>query len=163
MTGFIISDVTYWMVYTELTGILLWWIIYISILYRVIGKRKATVQPVKSSRRKPKKEKKAKKDPNKPKRPPSAFFVFLFVSLSNLFLWNFFDYANLRIHLKLTMLLWYSEEFRQEFKRDNPNVKAVSAVSIHAYFLFWKRKSLLIYGIIDTWYSASEGWKSCRR
>lgn len=28
-----------------------------------------------------KKQKNAKKDPNKPKRPPSAFFVFLFVSL----------------------------------------------------------------------------------
>lgn len=55
------------------------------ILFRKVGKRKAATQADKSSKRKAKKEKMAKKDPNKPKRPPSAFFVFLFVSLSVLF------------------------------------------------------------------------------
>ncbi|XP_022745500.1 high mobility group B protein 1-like isoform X2 [Durio zibethinus] len=67
----------------------------ISILFRKVGKRKASVD--RSSIRKAKKERKAKKDPNRPKRPPSAFFVFL-------------------------------EEFRATFKREHPNVKAVSAV-----------------------------------
>lgn len=51
-------------------------------LFRKIGKRKAVAKADKSSKRQPKKQKNAKKDPNKPKRPPSAFFVFLFVSLS---------------------------------------------------------------------------------
>lgn len=47
--------------------------------FRRVGKRKAD----QSSQRKAKKEKMAKKDPNKPKRPPSAFFVFLYVSLTS--------------------------------------------------------------------------------
>ena len=51
----------------------------ISIVSRKVGKRKA---PAKPSQQRAKKEKKAKKDLNKPKRPPSAFFLFLFVSLS---------------------------------------------------------------------------------
>jgi hypothetical protein len=51
-----------------------------SVVYRKVGKRKAAAKPEKVP--KTKKEKKAKKDPNKPKRPPSAFFVFLLVSLS---------------------------------------------------------------------------------
>lgn len=51
-----------------------------SVVYRKVGKRKAVSKPEKSA---PKaKKEKAKKDPNKPKRPPSAFFVFLFVSIS---------------------------------------------------------------------------------
>lgn len=51
-------------------------------LFRKIGKRKAVAKADKSSKHQPKKQRDAKKDPNKPKRPPSAFFVFLFVSLS---------------------------------------------------------------------------------
>lgn len=49
-----------------------------SVVYRKVGKRKAAYKPEKGSAGK---SKKAKKDPNQPKRPPSAFFVFLFVSL----------------------------------------------------------------------------------
>jgi hypothetical protein len=51
-------------------------------LFRKVGKRKAVAKADKSSKRQPKKQRDAKKDPNKPKRPPSAFFVFLYVSLS---------------------------------------------------------------------------------
>lgn len=54
--------------------------VYVSILFRKVGKRKAVARPEKISKRQAKKERKAKKDPNKPKRPPSAFFVFLSVS-----------------------------------------------------------------------------------
>ncbi|CAI9097312.1 OLC1v1033705C3 [Oldenlandia corymbosa var. corymbosa] len=68
--------------------------VFIFILCRKLGKRKADQS---SQRRAAGKQKKGQKDPNKPKRPPSAFFVFL-------------------------------EEFRQTFKKENPNVKAVSAV-----------------------------------
>ncbi len=50
--------------------------------FRKVGKRKAVAKADKSSKRHTKKQRNAKKDPNKPKRPPSAFFVFLFVSLS---------------------------------------------------------------------------------
>ncbi|KAM7526473.1 hypothetical protein LguiA_016375 [Lonicera macranthoides] len=71
---------------------------YISIIFRKVGKRKAPIKEDKSSKSKAaKKGKLVLKDPNKPKRPPSAFFVFL-------------------------------EEFRKSFKKENPNVKAVSAV-----------------------------------
>ncbi|XP_050213989.1 high mobility group B protein 1 isoform X2 [Mercurialis annua] len=48
-----------------------------SIIFRVVGKRKAAGAVDHSSKLKAKKDKKAKKDPNKPKRAPSAFFVFL--------------------------------------------------------------------------------------
>lgn len=76
---------------------------------RKVGKRKAAIEPEKSSKLKAKKVKGAKKDPNKPKRPPSAFFVFL-------------------------------EEFRKTFKKENPNVKAVSAVG-KAGGVKWKSMS----------------------
>ncbi|KAG7033772.1 High mobility group B protein 1, partial [Cucurbita argyrosperma subsp. argyrosperma] len=76
---------------------------------RKVGKRKAAIKADKGIKRPTKKELKALKDPNKPKRPPSAFFVFL--KFSDLF-----------------EILYNSEEFRQEYKRENPNVKAVSAV-----------------------------------
>lgn len=60
-------------------------VLYISIIFRRVGKRKAAAADDKTSKRKARKEKRAKKDPNKPKRPPSAFFVFLFVSASQYF------------------------------------------------------------------------------
>jgi len=47
---------------------------FVSLIFRKMGKRKATL---KDDKKKVTKDKKAKKDPNKPKRPPSAFFVFL--------------------------------------------------------------------------------------
>jgi len=48
---------------------------YLFLLFRKIGKRKAAAKAGKSSKR----QAKGKKDPNKPKRPPSAFFVFLYL------------------------------------------------------------------------------------
>ncbi|KAL3826105.1 hypothetical protein ACJIZ3_022134 [Penstemon smallii] len=69
---------------------------------RRVGKRK--VAP-KADKGKAKKDKKAKKDPNKPKRPSSAFFLLL-----------------------VNPWFYCSEEFRKTFKKENPNVKGVSAV-----------------------------------
>lgn len=64
------------MVEIEVTGVFFFWV-------RKVGKRKAVSKVDQSSKRKAKKEKRAKKDPNKPKRPPSAFFVFLYVSFTS--------------------------------------------------------------------------------
>lgn len=50
-------------------------------VFRMVGKRKGALRTDKATARTAKKARKAKKDPNKPKRPPSAFFVFLLVSL----------------------------------------------------------------------------------
>lgn len=87
-----------------------------------MGKRKAPAE--KASKR----EKKAKKDPNKPKRPPSAFFVFLLVILNFHFFFCFFLYSVLKFIL--LGFFCFREDFRTTFKKENPNVKAVSAVSI---------------------------------
>jgi hypothetical protein len=133
--------------------------IYI-VFYRKVGKRKAASKPEKSSAPKTtKKDKKAKKDPNKPKRPPSAFFVFLFVSLCLPFLL----YTLLENYL--TYLSFFrSEDFRKTFKAENPNVKAVSAVSVHS-------NCAVVY-LDDSFYNMHlknllciliEGWKSWRR
>ncbi|RYR15997.1 hypothetical protein Ahy_B04g072982 isoform A [Arachis hypogaea] len=91
---------------------------------RKVGKRKAAAKPDKSSAR----SKKAKKDPNKPKRPPSAFFVFLFVSKSlSLCYFKLLLISSFREPSDY-LLLCDSEEFRKTFKAENPHVKAVSAV-----------------------------------
>lgn len=50
--------------------------------YRKVGKRKAVDKADKSGSKA--KKGKLAKDPNKPKRPPSAFFVFLYVSFLGL-------------------------------------------------------------------------------
>lgn len=59
-----------------------------SIIFRRVGKRKAAVKADKGTKRPTKKELNAKKDPNRPKRPPSAFFVFLFVSILSRFVFQ---------------------------------------------------------------------------
>lgn len=102
-----------------------------SLVYRKVGKRKAVSKPEKSAP-KPKKEK-AKKDPNKPKRPPSAFFVFLFVSLC----FSLSVKASFVLLFSDLSYVFHSEDFRKTFKAENPNVKAVSAVScLHIEFRF---------------------------
>ncbi|KAK6943514.1 High mobility group box domain [Dillenia turbinata] len=96
---------------------------------RKVGKRKAPIK-ADTGKRQVKKDKKAKKDPNMPKRPASAFFVFLYVIA-------LFMVSVGQSLLQLTLIIaldcqyhvdGYREEFRKTFKKENPNVKAVSAV-----------------------------------
>lgn len=129
---------------------MLWWqFTCISIrISRRVGKRKAVLKADHSGKRKAKVEKRATKDPNKPKRPPSAFFVFLYVSF-HFVRAIYLQHLVILVSCKLIwLMLLPSEEFRKTFKKENPNVKAVSAVSICSYFEY---VLLIVFILAQLW------------
>ncbi|KVH92155.1 High mobility group (HMG) box domain-containing protein [Cynara cardunculus var. scolymus] len=66
----------------------------------------------------PKKTKAAAKDPSKPKRPASAFFVFMYVSLT----------SNIARSIDVSEFVRIREDFRKQYKEKHPNNKSVSVV-----------------------------------